>query len=259
MKPSSISQIVSICNCEIALRSSTIREQNFSLSFTYTYKETDHYMKSLITSLAAAVAITAVASASASNIIIETGFSNATAQASAIAYQSVVNAAVMGASSGYGAKTVDSYAALSNQGLFGSNQNIAFKSTVTFGVTAGEIGNWSFRAGVDFGKGGAVFLDGKEVAFKNNDMWWAGNYANPTQFFQFSSNITAGNHTLNVYGLEGCCDGNQQVQFNSGSGFKSFDKSTLAPVPEPETYAMMLTGLGLLGFMSRRKNLRNRA
>lgn len=26
------------------------------------------------------------------------------------------------------------------------------------------------------------------------------------------------------------------------------------PIPEPETYAMLLTGLGLLGFMSRRKN-----
>jgi hypothetical protein len=256
VKTSLISKIVSICNCEIASRSSTIREQNFRLSFTY--KETDHYMKSFITSLAATVAITAVASASASNIVIETGFSNATAQASAIAYQTVVNAAVMGSNTGYGAKTVDSYAALSNHGLFGSSQNVAFKSTVTFGVTAGEIGNWSFRAGVDFGKGGAVFLDGKEVAFKNNDMWWAGNYANPTQFFQFSSNITAGNHTLNIYGLEGCCDGNQQLQFNSGSGFKSFDKSTLAPVPEPETYAMMLAGLGLLGFMSRRKNTRNR-
>ena len=28
---------------------------------------------------------------------------------------------------------------------------------------------------------------------------------------------------------------------------------TLAPVPEPETYAMMLAGLGMLGFMARRR------
>jgi hypothetical protein len=28
---------------------------------------------------------------------------------------------------------------------------------------------------------------------------------------------------------------------------------TIAPVPEPETYALMLGGLGVVGFMARRK------
>jgi len=28
---------------------------------------------------------------------------------------------------------------------------------------------------------------------------------------------------------------------------------SLAPVPEPETYALMLAGLGLVGFMARRR------
>lgn len=32
---------------------------------------------------------------------------------------------------------------------------------------------------------------------------------------------------------------------------------TLAPVPEPETYALMLAGLGLIGFQARRKKLSN--
>ncbi|MES1988356.1 MAG: FxDxF family PEP-CTERM protein, partial [Pseudomonadota bacterium] len=36
---------------------------------------------------------------------------------------------------------------------------------------------------------------------------------------------------------------------------KFYDNLTVAAVPEPETYAMLLAGLGLLGFMSRsRKN-----
>ncbi len=37
----------------------------------------------------------------------------------------------------------------------------------------------------------------------------------------------------------------------SHAGF--FGAPTTAPIPEPETYAMMLAGLGLLGFMARRK------
>jgi hypothetical protein len=32
-----------------------------------------------------------------------------------------------------------------------------------------------------------------------------------------------------------------------------FDSSSIAAVPEPETYAMMLAGLGMMGFMVRRK------
>ena len=30
----------------------------------------------------------------------------------------------------------------------------------------------------------------------------------------------------------------------------------LTPVPEPETYAMFLAGLGLMGFIARRRNLK---
>jgi hypothetical protein len=37
-----------------------------------------------------------------------------------------------------------------------------------------------------------------------------------------------------------------------GSQF-SFAQFTATPVPEPETYAMMVAGLGLLGFAARRR------
>ena len=44
-----------------------------------------------------------------------------------------------------------------------------------------------------------------------------------------------------------------QLPFN-GSGFLSLQYTALtAPVPEPETYALMLAGLGLIGFVARRK------
>ena len=38
------------------------------------------------------------------------------------------------------------------------------------------------------------------------------------------------------------------------SGTNSYSGSIATPVPEPETYAMMLAGLGLLGFSARRRN-----
>ncbi len=47
-----------------------------------------------------------------------------------------------------------------------------------------------------------------------------------------------------------------------GAGETAFSQSQLivlaAPVPEPETYAMMLAGLGLMGLISRRKSRQNR-
>ena len=158
---------------------------------------------------------------------------------------------------------MSNYDIVSNQSLFGAGaNNIAFKSTINFGLAAS--GSYSFRAGVDFGNGGAVFLDGQAVDYKTTDMWWAQSYDNTGSVFLVNNQqLAAGNHTLTIYGLEGCCDGGQQVQFSAnGSAFQSFSANTLQlaavpAVPEPETYAMMLGGLGLVGAVARRR--RNRA
>ena len=75
------------------------------------------------------------------------------------------------------------------------------------------------------------------------------NGVNPDEWLKISfagetfANVVAslGNGGLNV-GLH--------VQGFQGGGSESF---VLTPVPEPETYAMMLAGLGLMGFVSRRR------
>jgi len=65
-------------------------------------------------------------------------------------------------------------------------------------------------------------------------------------------------------GFERCCDGDQQAQFKapSSSVFTTFSSTdglnAVAAVPEPETYAMLLAGLGLIGFTASRRKLVNK-
>lgn len=203
---------------------------------------------------AIAIAFAAIGSANAADITFQTGYSNAGVQASAADYRSVVDAAV--ASNPYGSATLNSYDIVSNQSLFGAGAtNIAFKSSIVFGLSSA--GSLSFRAGVDFGNGGAMFLDGQPIDLKTGDLWWAHDYVNTNSVLTASNlALTAGNHTLTLYGLEGCCDGGQQVQYALGAGqFQSFSKTSLAvaAVPEPETYAMLLGGLALVGGAVRRR------
>lgn len=214
-------------------------------------------MKNLPKLALSLIAVGVFAHANASTITVSTGYSTAGAQKTADAYKAVVDAAVAKPTLGYGSKTVASYNALDNSSLFGSSTNIAFRSTIDFGVTAAQAGSWSFRTGVDFSQGGALFLDGVALDVGTNDMWWNGSYTNSNGFLSGSSTMAAGNHTLSIYGLESCCDGFQQAQFKAGnSSFASFSSTdglaSVSAVPEPSTYAMLLIGLGLLAFTGRR-------
>ncbi|MFM2086097.1 MAG: hypothetical protein RLZZ237_966 [Pseudomonadota bacterium] len=201
------------------------------------------------------IAATAFAHANASTILLSTGFSEAGAQASAAAYQEVVDAAIAAPGKGDGTTMISSYDNVKNSKVSGSGANVAFKSSINFGVSAAQAGIWNFRAGLDFAKGGAMFIDGVALDFKSGDMAWGGSYAHASQYLSASVTLSPGNHVLSIYGVEGCCDGSQQVQFQYGKGnFTSFGASDglVSLVPEPSTYAMLLIGLGLLGFTARR-------
>jgi PEP-CTERM motif len=59
--------------------------------------------------------------------------------------------------------------------------------------------------------------------------------------------LLAGTYTLQIKGTVAGLSG--------GSYAGVLNIANPVPVPEPETYAMLLAGLGLMGFMSRRKNV----
>ncbi|HWJ94783.1 MAG TPA: FxDxF family PEP-CTERM protein, partial [Telluria sp.] len=60
-----------------------------------------------------------------------------------------------------------------------------------------------------------------------------------------SSNLAAGDYYLQVNG---------NLVSNQAASFGGAIATTMAaPVPEPETYGMMLGGLGVLGFLARRR------
>jgi hypothetical protein len=207
-----------------------------------------------LTSLACTLAAT-ISMAQASVLQVEAAAGTTPFLASAADYRAAVDAAL--ATPSYVSAMPASLDNFSHQALFGGNANFAMKTTVKFGVASA--GAWSFRAGVDFGMGGAMFLDGAAVDFKASDMWWDGAYNNASQYFAASSALAAGNHVLTIVGFEGCCDGAQQVQFMrpSNSVFTSFGiDDGLAPlgeVPEPATLGLAGAALGLLGWSRRRK------
>ena len=66
-----------------------------------------------------------------------------------------------------------------------------------------------------------------------------------------SDSLAAGNYYLAVSG--------NLVSDTSGAFGGAVMMSPTAPVPEPETYGMMLAGLGVLGFLARRRKAANQA
>ena len=194
---------------------------------------------------AAAISLAVVAgAASATAITVQTGAGFESNLANAAAYESAVSALV-------GAPV--SLSSFDNANFALSNS--AFEATITFDVTAPT--TFDFRAGVDLGGGGTLVLDGTALDTHSNNMWWNYSYSDASQFLAGSASLSAGFHTLTLYGFEDCCSGNMQVQYSTdgGTSYTSFGSADGLPaVPEAQSFAMLLAGLGLVATVARRRS-----
>jgi hypothetical protein len=88
----------------------------------------------------------------------------------------------------------------------------------------------------------AILINGSSIGYSQSGVLNYGSWAS----FTVGSGLHSGINTLtfDVYNESG--PSGLRVNFN-GTG------SVLNPVPEPETYAMMLAGLGMMGFIARRR------
>lgn len=146
------------------------------------------------------------------------------------------------------AATVDLSGSAASTGLFTKDYS--------FSVASGFVGDLSgfFTSGTDFVYGdnygfsvAGVTLTGATLSSSSGftmdiiDMagWVATTYT--TNFS--ATNLAAGNYTLTLTG----------TSYSAGSSFSGAYVLNTTAVPEPESYALMMMGLGLLGLIARRK------
>lgn len=109
----------------------------------------------------------------------------------------------------------------------------------------------NFQLAVDATYGGAIYLDNKLLTKNTTDLWWGYNWNATSEILSVSNKpIKYGNHILEVFWAENCCNGGNSGRFSLGGSkqWQSMSATNLAslqPVPVPP--ALWLFGTALAG------------
>lgn len=110
---------------------------------------------------------------------------------------------------------------------------------------ASAIGYYS-GSGVGLGTGGdAVNIYNASGVLQANVSFGASDAVSPYQTFDNAAGLTGAISQLSVAGVNGAFVANDGIEIGS--------PGSIAAVPEPETYAMLLAGLGLIGAIARKR------
>jgi len=135
---------------------------------------------------------------------------------------------------------------LDDMGLGGGNFNVALYND----NGSNHIGSLVYSGQATYGTVGWNGLSGMNLSV-NAGKYWVG-----FEVDDGTSNFVAAQYAPNALARTAYTDGSNQNSYHHLNGLSfgvQVDATAVAAVPEPETYAMMLAGLGLLGFMSRRR------
>ena len=120
--------------------------------------------------------------------------------------------------------------------------------------------DWGFRAGLDAGHGGALYLDGSLLDKNTSDLWWRYNWKNTSEIISRTDlDLVAGNHLLEIFWAESCCHGSSDAEFTvDGNRWNTLSTSNLASVgavPIPMAVWLFGSGVVTLVAMKRRKTV----
>jgi len=117
-----------------------------------------------------------------------------------------------------------------------------FSDWLDFSLPAGSSGNGASNV-ISLSFTGNVFLNQFELwDTTSSSLISSGSTGGPTSFLSFSGASVPGSYQLKLGG------------YSNTSGPNAYAGSiVVSPVPEPQTYAMLLAGLGLMVFSTRRR------
>ncbi len=139
----------------------------------------------------------------------------------------------------------------------GSNRDQHSHLSLSFDVSNGKAGqDWWFQFSPDAGLGGEIYFDGNLVERDTSNLWWGGQWSRSSELLDaVLADVGAGNHTLDMYWAENCCNGGQSGRFSvdNGTSWLAVSSDNLNAVGVSEPGSLALLALGVAGLAAARR------